>query len=275
MSIEVKHLSFSYGNRQVLRDISFSVGKGRLLSVLGPNGVGKSTLFRCILGLLHGFQGEITVDGASVSSLGARDLARRVAYIPQSNYPAFQYSVFDMVLMGTTAQSKSFSPPGPKQEAAARDALERLDIGHLAGRSYTRLSGGERQLVLIARALAQQSPVLLMDEPTANLDYGNQIRVLTKVRALADAGYTIVQSTHNPEQSYLFSHQILAMKDGRVLAHGAPGDVMNEDLIRALYGIDAEVVPLRDGRMRVCIPRDLPTFSPCEQVEYNPVSSNQ
>ena len=275
MSIEVKHLSFSYGKRQVLKDVSFSVGKGRLLSVLGPNGVGKSTLFRCILGLLHGFQGEITVDGAVVSNLGARELARKVAYIPQSNYPAFQYSVFDMVLMGTTAQSRGFSPPGPKQEAAARDALERLDIGHLAGRSYTRLSGGERQLVLIARALAQQSPVLLMDEPTANLDYGNQIRVLTKVRALADAGYTIVQSTHNPEQSYLFSHQILAMKDGRVLAHGAPGDVMNEDLIRALYGIDAEVVPLRDGRMRVCIPRDLPTFSPCEQVEYNPVSSNQ
>ena len=275
MSIEVRHLSFSYGSRQVLRDVSFSVGKGRLLSVLGPNGVGKSTLFRCILGLLHGFQGEITVDGTAVSTLGARELARKVAYIPQSNYPAFQYSVFDMVLMGTTAQSRAFSPPGPKQEAAAREALERLDIGHLADRSYTRLSGGERQLVLIARALAQQSTVLLMDEPTANLDYGNQIRVLTKVRALADAGYTIVQSTHNPEQSYLFSHQILAMKDGRVLAHGTPDEVMNENLIKALYGIDAEVVPLRDGRMRVCIPRDLPTFSPCEQVEYNPVSSNQ
>ena len=273
MSIEVRHLSFSYGSRQVLRDVSFSVGKGRLLSVLGPNGVGKSTLFRCILGLLHGFQGEITVDGTAVSTLGARELARKVAYIPQSNYPAFQYSVFDMVLMGTTAQSRGFSPPGPKQEAAALEALERLDISHLADRSYTRLSGGERQLVLIARALAQQSTVLLMDEPTANLDYGNQIRVLTKVRALADAGYTIVQSTHNPEQSYLFSHQILAMKDGQVLAHGAPGEVMNEDLIRALYGIDAEVVSLRDGRMRVCIPRDLPTFSPCEQVEDTAAST--
>lgn len=273
MSIEVRHLSFSYGSRQVLRDVSFSVGKGRLLSVLGPNGVGKSTLFRCILGLLHGFQGEITVDGTAVSTLGARELARKVAYIPQSNYPAFQYSVFDMVLMGTTAQSRGFSPPGPKQEAAALEALERLDISHLADRSYTRLSGGERQLVLIARALAQRSQVLLMDEPTANLDYGNQIRVLTKVRALADAGYTIVQSTHNPEQSYLFSHQILAMKDGRVLAHGAPGEVMNEDLIRALYGIDAEVVSLRDGRMRVCIPRDLPTFSPCEQVEDTAAST--
>ena len=273
MSIEVRGLGFSYGRREVLRDVSFSIPDGMLVNVLGPNGVGKSTLFRCILGLLHGFQGEITVDGTAVSTLGARELARKVAYIPQSNYPAFQYSVFDMVLMGTTAQSRAFSPPGPKQEAAAREALERLDIGHLADRSYTRLSGGERQLVLIARALAQRSQVLLMDEPTANLDYGNQIRVLTKVRALADAGYTIVQSTHNPEQSYLFSHQILAMKDGQVLAHGAPGEVMNEDLIRALYGIDAEVVSLRDGRMRVCIPRDLPTFSPCEQVEDTAAST--
>ena len=267
MSIEVRHLSFSYGSRQVLKDVTFSVDRGRLLSVLGPNGVGKSTLFRCILGLLRGYQGEITVDGASVSSLGARELARKVAYIPQPTCPASQYSVFDMVLMGTTAQIRGFSSPGPKQEAAAREALERLDIGHLAQRSYTRLSGGERQLVLIARALAQQSTVLLMDEPTANLDYGNQIRVLTKVRALADAGYTVIQSTHNPEQSYLFSHQILAMKDGQVLSHGTPDQVMNGDLIKALYGIDAEVVPLRDGRMRVCIPRDLPTFSPCTQVE--------
>lgn len=267
MSIEVRHLSFSYGDRQVLRDVSFSVGRGQLLSVLGPNGVGKSTLFRCILGLLRGYQGEIAVDGTPVSSLGARELARKVAYIPQSNYPAFQYSVFDMVLMGTTAQIKGFSTPGPRQEAAAREALERLDIGHLADRSYTRLSGGERQLVLIARALAQQSPVLLMDEPTANLDYGNQLRVLTKVRALADAGYTVIQSTHNPEQSYLFSHQILAMKDGQVIAHGAPGEVLDEALIQSLYGIDAEVVPLRDGRMRVCIPRNLPTFSPCKQAE--------
>lgn len=257
MSIEVKGLSFSYGGRAVLRDVSFSVGEGRLLSVLGPNGVGKSTLFRCILGLLKDYTGEIAVDGASIKGMGARALARRVAYIPQSNYPAFNYTVFDMVLMGTSARTRPFSTPGRREEGAARAALERLEIQDLAPRSYTQLSGGERQLVLIARALAQQSPVLLMDEPTANLDYGNQMRVLTKVRALADEGYTVVQSTHNPEQSYLFSHEILAMRGGRVLAHGKPGDVLDSALIQALYGIDAEVESLRDDKMRVCIPKNL------------------
>lgn len=255
--IEVQNLSFSYGARSVLRDVSFTLERGAMLSVLGPNGVGKSTLFRCILGLLKGYSGTITVDGLNVRDLGARELARRVAYIPQSNYPAFNYSVFDMVLMGTTSRTGTLSPPGKQEERAAHEALERLGIGEFARRSYTQLSGGERQMVLIARALAQQSPVLLMDEPTANLDYGNQLRVLSKVRALAREGYAIIQSTHNPEQSYLFSHEILAMRDGQVLAHGAPRDVLTPELVGALYGVDVEVESLRDDKMRVCIPKDL------------------
>ncbi len=253
MSIDVKGLSFSYGARSVLADVSFSVARGRLLSVLGPNGVGKSTLFRCILGLLRGYTGDILVDGADVKGLGARELARRVAYIPQSSYPAFSYTVHDMVLMGTSSRSQLFSPPGKSQEAAAAQSLERLGIAHLAGRAYTQLSGGERQLVLIARALAQQSPVLLMDEPTANLDYGNQLRVLSQIRNLAEEGYTILQSTHNPEQAYLFSHEILAMQQGRVLSYGPPQEVLNAALIRDLYGVDVEVESLRNDKMRVCI----------------------
>ncbi len=253
MSIEVKNLSFSYGGRQVLRDVSFSAEGGKLLSVLGPNGVGKSTLFRCILGLLKGYSGKILVDGADTGSLGARELARRIAYIPQSSYPAFSYTVHEMVLMGTSAQGNRFSPPGREQERVAVSALERMGIAHLAGRAYTQLSGGERQLALIARALAQQSPVLLMDEPTANLDYGNQLRVLSRVRALAEEGYTILQSTHNPEQAYFFSHQILALAEGGILALGPPGEVLDAALIRTLYGVDVEVERLREDKMRVCI----------------------
>ncbi|MEG0765688.1 MAG: ABC transporter ATP-binding protein [Pseudoflavonifractor sp.] len=250
-------MSFSYGDRPVLRDISFTVPKGQLLSVLGPNGVGKSTLFRCILGLLRGYEGEILVDGCPVNTLGARALAKKIAYIPQSNYPAFRYTVFDMVLMGTSAHSPAFAPPGKRQEAIALEALEKAGIPDFAGRYYTQLSGGERQLVLIARALAQQAPVLLMDEPTANLDYGNQMRVLTRIRKLTEEGYTILQSTHNPEQSYLFSHGILALQDGQILAHGDPKTVLNSELIRKLYGIDAEVIPLLDDKMRVCVPRNI------------------
>ncbi|SBW10312.1 ABC transporter, ATP-binding protein [uncultured Eubacteriales bacterium] len=256
MSIEVKSLSFSYGTRSVLTDVSFTARQGKLLSVLGPNGVGKSTLFRCILGLLKGYSGQILVDGSDSKALTAREMARRVAYIPQSSYPAFSYSVHDMVLMGTQSRSGPFTAPGREAENLAAQALERLGIEDLAQRSYTKLSGGERQLVLIARALAQQSPILLMDEPTANLDYGNQLRVLSKVRALAEEGYSILQSTHNPEQAYLFSHEILAMKGGGVLALGAPEEVLTAGLVRELYGVEVEVESLRNDKMRVCIPKE-------------------
>lgn len=256
MSIEVKSLSFSYGTRSVLTDVSFTARQGKLLSVLGPNGVGKSTLFRCILGLLKGYSGQILIDGSDSKALTARELARRVAYIPQSSYPAFSYSVHDMVLMGTQSRSGPFAAPGREAENLAAQALERLGIEDLAQRPYTKLSGGERQLVLIARALAQQSPILLMDEPTANLDYGNQLRVLSKVRALAEEGYAILQSTHNPEQAYLFSHEILAMKCGGVLALGVPEEVLTAGLVRELYGVEVEVESLRNDKIRVCIPKE-------------------
>lgn len=254
MKITVDNVSFSYGKRSVLKAVGFSVAGGELISVLGPNGVGKSTLFQCMLGILRGFSGRITIDGQDVLSLSSRDLAARIAYIPQSHYPAFHYSVLDMVLMGTTAQLATFASPGKRQTELAMDALERIGIAEFAQRDYMRISGGERQLVLIARALAQQSRVLIMDEPTANLDYGNQIRVLSRIRALAGEGYTIIQSTHNPEQSYLFSSRILAMRDGQLIAEGAPSDILTADLIEKLYGIETSIESLRGDTMRVCVP---------------------
>ena len=257
MKLTAEHLAFSYGDRPVLRDVSFTATSGELLSILGPNGVGKSTLFRCVLGTLRHYGGSISIDGDDLRDMAPKLLAQRVAYIPQSSYPAFNYSVLDMVLMGTSVRAGPFSPPRPEEEAVALEALERLGVAELAGRDFTRLSGGERQLVLIARALAQKAPVLLMDEPTANLDYGNQIRVLTQIRALAEAGYAVIQTTHDPEQAYQFSHRILAMKDGTVARFGPPQAVMTAELIRALYGIDVELESLRGDRLRVCIPVNL------------------
>ena len=257
MSIEIRSLSFAYGEQQVLKDVSFTAQTGEFLSVLGPNGVGKSTLFRCILGLLRSYRGSILVDDEDTRQMKASQLARRIAYIPQSHYPSFNYSVFDMVLMGTTSKVSLMGGPKEAQREAAREALERVGIGHLALKGYTNISGGERQLVLIARALAQEARVLILDEPTANLDYGNQLRVMEQVRGLTDGGYTVVQSTHNPEQAFLFSHQVVAMKNGGILAMGNPAEVVTEELMEALYGADIRVCSLYDDRVRVCIPKSV------------------
>ena len=254
MGIEVKNLSFSYGDRPVLQDISFSVGEGELLSILGPNGVGKSTLFRCILGLLSGYTGEVLVDGINARSFSAREAAKHIAYIPQSSHPMFHYSVFDIVLMGRTSGLGSFRSPGKADREKCLRALEKIGISHLAGRCFHRLSGGEQQLVLIARALAQDAPILMLDEPTANLDYGNQLRVLEQVRKLAAEGYTVIQTTHNPEQSYLFSDRILAIQNGRVLTQGKPAQVLTAENMEELYQVEVEVVRLYEDRARICVP---------------------
>lgn len=257
MKLEVKNLSFSYGERKVLKDIDFVVECGELLSVLGPNGVGKSTLFRCMLGLLEPAQGEILIDGKSTGQMDARQLAEYIAYIPQSHNPAFNYTVLDMVLMGTTARLGNFCAPGVKQRQRAEAALERLGIKHLKDRGYANISGGERQLVLIARAMVQQARILVMDEPSANLDYGNRIRVMQTVKELVDEGYGVIQSTHDPDQAFLYSDKILALCDGQVLAWGAPGEIVCDSLISRLYGVDVEVCSLWEDQIRVCVPQKL------------------
>jgi iron complex transport system ATP-binding protein len=255
MSVEVKDLCFSYGNRPILRNINFTARDGEFLSILGPNGVGKSTLFRCVLGLLRDWTGEIKIGGHDVKNLSIREMAKCVAYIPQTSVPAFNYSVHDIVLMGTTAGLGVVQIPKPQDIERADAALEKIGIAFLRDRCFHHLSGGEKQLVMIARALAQQSPVLMLDEPTASLDFGNQILVLSQARALASEGYTVIQTTHNPEQTYMFSDRILAIKGGSVLTEGTPRDVLDKDMMSELYGVDVEIASLYDDRVRVCTPR--------------------
>lgn len=254
MSIKVDNLCFSYGERQILKSISFGAEYGEFLSVLGPNGVGKSTLFRCMLKLLTPSKGTTQIDGVSIEGMSPEELAKKIAYIPQSHSPVFNFTVADMVLMGTTAQTGRFSSPGRKEEKMAEDAMERLGITHLKDRGYGNISGGERQLVLIARAIAQQAKVLVMDEPSANLDFGNKIRVMKTVKKLTRDGYTVIQSTHDPDQAFLYSDKILALHDGQVLAWGTPKEIMNSSLISKLYGVDVEVCSLRNDGIRVCVP---------------------
>lgn len=251
--VKVENLSFSYGSHEVLRDINLEVAEGEFLSILGSNGVGKSTLFRCILGLLNGYEGKVIIDGDDIKSLSIKELAQRVAYIPQSCSPAFNYSVEDIVLMGTTAGMHALSSPKESEMRLVDGALEKLGIEDLRLRCFHLLSGGEKQLVTIARALAQNAKILMLDEPSAALDFGNQMLVMKHIRALADEGYTVIQTTHNPEHAYQFSDRILALKDGKVLVSGSPKDIMKEEIISSLYGIDVKVESLAEDKVRVCI----------------------
>lgn len=252
--MKIQDLHFSYGDHAVLQGISFETELGEFVSVLGPNGVGKSTLFRCMLGLLEPAGGTVIMDGRDIRTMTAAELSRHVAYIPQSHNPVFNFSVFDMVLMGTTAQLGRFASPGKAQERQAEAALERMGIMHLRDRGCGNISGGERQLVLIARAIAQQAKILVMDEPSANLDFGNKLRVMQTVKGLTDDGYTIIQSTHDPDQAYLYSDKILALYGGKVLAWGTPQETISNSLISTLYGVDVEVCSMRGDEIRVCVP---------------------
>ena len=254
MSVQVENLSFSYCTHDVLKNLSFKAEAGELLAVLGPNGVGKTTLFRCILGLQRNYTGTIRIDGDETGLLSTRELAHRVAYISQLHGQAFAYSVTDMVLMGTSHTLSSVSMPGKKEMNTAAEALEVMGISHLAKKNFSHLSGGEQQLVLIARALAQQTKTLLMDEPTASLDYGNQSQVLETVRKLAHSGYAVILSTHNPQHALWYADKALALCDGRAAAFGGSREVIDAALIKRLYGVSVDTFDTSGGILIAPVP---------------------
>ena len=251
MTLTVKDLTYRYAKTAapVLQGVSFSAESGDFLSVLGANGAGKSTLFRCLLGGLTDYTGAIELDGRDVRTLSRRETAEHIAYIPQIHRPTFGYSVLDTTLMGLTRQLSPFRSPTPEMEKHAMDALEQMGVAQLAERNFATLSGGEQQLVLIARALCQQSDILVMDEPTSSLDYGNQLRVLERVRQLARQGYTVLLSTHDPQHALRFSQKVLALSGGQVAADGDTAEVLTPGLFRRLYGVETVVLDTPCGRV--------------------------
>ena len=246
MKLQAEKISFSYGNKEVLKDVSFTAHDGEFISLLGPNGAGKSTLFKCIIGLSKPGKGCIYIDGSNTSNMNAAELSKYIAYIPQSHAGTFNYSVFEMVLMGTTSQLGRFSTPGAKEKELAINALNTLGILHLKDCGYRTISGGERQLVLIARAIAQKAKILLMDEPSSNLDIGNRIKVMQTAKALTKQGYCVIQITHEAEQAYAYSDKILALMNGQVLKFGSPKEVICSDIISKLYGVKLDVSCIND-----------------------------
>ena len=254
MSISIQNMGFSYGKHEVLHNVNAEIPDGCLVNVLGPNGAGKSTLFRCILGLQNGYSGTISVNGKDMRKLSVKERAREISYIPQSHSPVYDYEVMDVVLMATGNDLGMLRTPGRSHMLRAYEALERIGISDLAHRTYTQISGGEQQLVLVARALAQNSKTIIMDEPTSALDYGNTVRVLSCVKQLAREGLSIVQSTHQPDQAFLYADKTMVIYEGSVAAYGSPNDVITKELVSKIYGIDVEVNSLYDDRVRVCVP---------------------
>jgi iron complex transport system ATP-binding protein len=253
--LEVRDLAFGFTARGVGSGVTFSLGHGETLAVLGGNGAGKTTLFRTLLGLLPPQGGEVSFAGAVLSQMPPSERARRLAYVPQQHVPAFGFSVLEAVLMGRASLVGVFARPSRADHIAAREALATLRIDALAQRRVTEISGGERQLVMIARALAQEAPILVLDEPTASLDFGNRLRVLAEIDRLRANGMTILFSTHEPDQALAHADRALLLADGRMLALDAVDRALTTANIERLYGTRVRLVKL-DTRRYACVPQE-------------------
>lgn len=256
MRLDVDQIAFGYGGRLVGQDISFTLEENEVLVLFGPNGAGKTTLFKTLLGLVPLRAGTIRLDGRPIGAWSGRERASRIAYVPQAHAALFPFTVEDLVLMGRAPHVGLFATPGRRDREVAAATLERLGIGHLASRAYTEISGGERQIALIARALAQEPSILVMDEPTASLDYGHQMRVLDRVRELAGEGVSIVLSTHNPDHAFRVADRVALVFQSRLAALGPPETVLTADALKQLYDIDVVIGTLAGSDARLCAPRN-------------------
>ena len=258
MNLTLEHLTGGYGSRTVLHDVSFSLQPGEVVCLLGANGCGKTTLFKMILRLLRPTSGCARLGSANIAGWSQGRLALALGYVPQAHTPPFAFLVRDIVLMARAAHLPPFASPGKGDEQIADEALDRLGILRLASARYTEISGGERQLVLIARALAQQAQWLILDEPAANLDLGNQIKVLRVVGELAKTGLGVLMTTHVPDHAFRYASRVVLMSDGRILALDTPGAALTEVALQKAYGVPLRVVEIAaQPGMKMVVPNSV------------------
>ncbi|KRG72476.1 ABC transporter [Stenotrophomonas terrae] len=236
--LEARGLAIGHAGVALGAPFALSVQPGEVLCLLGPNGCGKTTLFRTLLGLLPAVHGEVALQGKPLRAHDRAARARCMAYVPQASPLPFAWRVREVVAMGRAAHLGLLAAPGRADHAIADDCLRELGLQALADRTVTTLSGGERQLVLIARALAQQAPLLVMDEPTASLDFGNQLRILDTIRRLAERGIGVLLSTHQPQHALQVADRIALMSGGSLQALGPAHEVATPEHLATLYGVD-------------------------------------
>lgn len=252
--IEARGLGVDYGRGPVLEDVDLRFDAGEFVGLLGRNGAGKTTLLRALLGLVPERRGAVALDGLPLERLGRRQVARCVAWVPQEADRAFAFRVREVVAMGRNPYLGRFAPAGAHDRAQIEDALAATDLGDLGDRPITELSGGEWRRVLIARALAQETESLLLDEPTANLDLAHQLEVLALLRSLARAGRCVVASLHDLALAARWCDRLVVLADGGVAATGPPAEVLTPSRLEAWFGVRAEV-RTEDGRVAIASPR--------------------
>ncbi|MCX5812933.1 MAG: ABC transporter ATP-binding protein [Proteobacteria bacterium] len=272
-SLRIEGLSFSYSGNladAVFREVNLFVEPGSVFCLLGPNGTGKSTLLKCISGLLYPGKGRVLVHGRDISLLRAADVARELGYVPQSQVSAFPFLVEDIVVMGRAPHLNVFASPKPRDVQIAYDSMETVGIVSLAKRPCTNLSGGEWQLTLIARALAQEPRIMVLDEPTSHLDMGNQMKILRVVQGLAERGLAIIMASHFPDHAFLLASQVAILNYGRIVQQGSPEEVITDDNMCDTYGVDVKVLYVGEGVDRkACFPSHRSGLQPSTDREPN------
>lgn len=245
-------LAIGYPGYPVGEGLDLTIEDGTVTMLLGPNGCGKTTLFRTLLGVLPAQAGTLRIADRPFEDMSRTEMARQLAYVPQVAHGYFPFAVMDVVLMGRAPFLHAFARPGAADRKIAADALAEVGIADIAERPFSAISGGQRQLTLIARALAQSARVLILDEPTANLDYGNQHRTLARAVDLAREGRAVVISTHNPEHAFAYADRVIAMKNGGIVCAGKPGDVLDASMLSDIYEmpISVSTADLGNGRTR-------------------------
>lgn len=245
--LSVNDLTTAYNGHKISTGISFELKKGETLCILGPNGEGKSTLLKTLLGILPPFSGTIDYRLKALKTLSIRERAYLFAYVPQNSPPNFSFTVIQMVLMGKASQLPFFSQPSQAMRDEAMAVLKKLEIEDLADKYYPLISGGQRQMVLIARALLQNAELIILDEPTASLDFSNQDKLMRLLSQLKDEGHSIIFTTHHPDQACYFSDQLMMLKDGHVMSVGETRFVLNETNLARLYNADVAIAEI-DGK---------------------------